>query len=423
MLEVKRTMNDSYDNTITICNTFGLEIDCIESCTSIVRNKQVVIDLKLTDKRPPCPDCGNESVKIKGYVAKKINHSILNDKGCVLIYHARRYICPICHTAYYEINPFVFKRMRISSSVILCVMKDLTKPSETFVSIAERYHISSTTVASIFDATVNIPRAKLPRIMSTDENYAFYSQDTHSKYVCVLIDQQTGRPIDILPSRRYDYLDEYDSKIPKYEKDQVEFIATDMYEPYRRIIRKHFKHSLHVVDRYHVAQELNRKVDSIRLRIMKPYGCINYKDRTQEQKDAYYLLKHQNRFLFKHFSNAMCKDKKRLFDVTRKRYYNAHFRAYLNPYDIAQKLVSIHPDINKAWELKDEVTDFYVSNTIKTAPEAIEKVIKHLRESNIEELVAFSKTLSNWKVEIINSFCISKAEYNVSKDTGEITVE
>ena len=119
----------------------------------------------------------------------------------------------------------------------------------------------------------------------------------------------------------------------------------------------------------------------------------------------------------------MCKDKKRLFDVTRKRYYNAHFRAYLNPYDIAQKLVSIHPDINKAWELKDEVTDFYVSNTVKTAPEAIEKVIKHLRESNIEELVAFSKTLSNWKVEIINSFCISKAVYNVSKDTGEITVE
>ena len=37
--------------------------------------------------------------------------------------------------------------------------------------------------------------------------------------------------------------------------------------------------------------------------------------------------------------------------------------------------------------------------------------------------MAFSKTLSNWKVEIINSFCISKAVYNVSKDTGEITVE
>lgn len=74
-------MNDSYDNIITICNTFGLEMDCIESCTSIVRNKQLVIDLKLTDKRPPCPECGNESVKIKGYVAKKsiIPSSMIKD--------------------------------------------------------------------------------------------------------------------------------------------------------------------------------------------------------------------------------------------------------------------------------------------------------------------------------------------------------
>lgn len=416
-------MSNSYDNIITICNTFGLETESIESCTSIVRNEQLILDLKLTDKRPPCPDCGYEAVKIKGYVAKKITHSILKDKNCILVYHARRYICPVCHRSYYEVNPFVFKRMKISSNVILCVMKDLTKPSETFVSIAERYHISPTTVASIFDSTVNIPRARLPRILSTDENYAFYSQEIRSKYVCILIDQQNGRPIDILPSRRYDYLDKYYSKIPLYEKERVEFIATDMYEPYRRIIHKHFKKSIHVVDRYHVAQELNRKVDSIRLRIMKPYGYINYKDRTQEQKDAYYLLKHQNKFLFKHFNNSLCKDKKRLFDVTRKRYYNAHFRAYLNPYDIAQKLVSIHPDINKAWELKDEVTDFYVSNTIQTAPEAIETLIKHFRESNIEELVAFSKTMINWKNEIINSFYISKAVYHVSKDTGEITVE
>ena len=34
--------------------------------------------------------------------------------------------------------------------------------------------------------------------------------------------------------------------------------------------------------------------------------------------------------------------------------------------------------------------------------------------------MAFSKTLSNWKVKIINSFCISKADYNVSKDSGVI---
>lgn len=258
-------MNDSYDNIITICNTFGLEMDCIESCTSIVRNKQLVIDLKLTDKRPPCPECGNESVKIKGYVAKKINHSILNDKGCILVYHARRFICPICHTTYYEFNPFVFKKMKITSNVIQCVMRDLTKPSETFVSIAERYHISPTTVASIFDATVNIPRAKLPRIMSTDENYVFYSKDTHCKYVCVLIDQQTGRPIDILPSRRYDYLDEYYSKIPKYEKEYL--------------------------PKYAVTLNQNKQIDNIYSKLDDSIVKIDLRNTLKKHKDEYLYYK------------------------------------------------------------------------------------------------------------------------------------
>ena len=45
----------------------------------------------------------------------------------------------------------------------------------------------------------------------------------------------------------------------------------------------------------------------------------------------------------------------------------------MNPYDYANALVSIHPDINTAWELKDELTDFYVSNTLETAPAALKK--------------------------------------------------
>ena len=42
MLEVKRTMNDSYDNTITICNTFGLEIDCIAIVANVLAKSKVV---------------------------------------------------------------------------------------------------------------------------------------------------------------------------------------------------------------------------------------------------------------------------------------------------------------------------------------------------------------------------------------------
>lgn len=46
-------------------------------------------------------------------------------------------------------------------------------------------------------------------------------------------------------------------------------IATDMYAEYRAIIRSIFPKTLHSVDHYHVSQELSRKVDSVRIRIMK----------------------------------------------------------------------------------------------------------------------------------------------------------
>lgn len=415
-------MYDKTADIMTVCSVFGLDPEQIESGSCIRRKDQLFLDVKLKDTRPVCPDCGHASVRIKGYVPKKINHSVLSDRGCQILYHARRYVCPVCGRTYYEANPFVFKRMKISSQVVLSVMKDLMRPTETFTSVAQRYHISPTTAAALFDHTVNIPRARLPKILSIDENYAFFSREQKSKYVCVLIDQRNGRPIDILPSRRYEYLDKYYTSIPACEKEQVEFVATDMYEPYRRIIRKHFRQARHVVDRYHVAQELNRKIDAVRLRIMKPYRYINHKKRTREQKDAYYLLKHQNKLLFRHFHRSLGRDRKPLFDIHRKRSYSQHFQKHMNPYDIARELMAIHPDIRKAWELRDEVTDFYDRNSGKTAPEALNRLIKKLRESEIEELIAFSKTLNNWKEEILNSFCISKAVY-ITGDTGKIDIE
>ncbi len=410
-------------DAILIADLFNLEPDLIESASLTKRNDESFIDVKLKPFPMPCPSCGNDCVKIKGYVNKSINHSVLSNQKTTLIYHARRYVCPICGRTYYESNPFAFKQMKISSEVVLSILNDLKNPSETFSSVAKRYNLSPTTVASIFDTHVDIPRSRLPSILSIDENYAFHSVEERSKYICVLIDQRSGRPIDILPSRRFEYLDKYFKAIPRYEKENVKIIATDMYEPYRRIIKKHFPMSLHVVDRYHVAQELHRRVDAIRLRIQRQYKCINKKYLTKEQQDAYYLLKYHHQLMFKHYTNSKCKDHRRLFDIERKRSYNSYFKQYLNPYDIAKKLVSIHPDLDKAWELKDEVNDFYRSNTIDTAPEALNILVKKLRDSGIEELQHFAQTMFNWKNEIINSFSTSKVVYNVSKTTGKITVK
>ena len=149
-------MQDFINCEASICTIFNLDSSILESCSCIRRNEQTIIDVKLLDSRPACPECGNPITKIKGYVTKTIQHSLLADKKCVLQYHARRYICPICHKTFYEYNPFVFQNMKISSDLMLQILKDLQEPGETFTHAAKRYHISPTSVSSIFDSVVSI---------------------------------------------------------------------------------------------------------------------------------------------------------------------------------------------------------------------------------------------------------------------------
>lgn len=156
---------------------------------------------------------------------------------------------------------------------------------------------------------------------------------------------------------------------------------------------------------------------------MKPLRCINTNKRTYEQEENYYILKHHNYYLFKHFEKAKTKDGKYLFDVNLTRSYNKKLKRYMNPYDYAMKLISIHPDLEKAWKLKDEITDFYRSATLETAPKEIENIIQDLLNSEINELIRFGYTMINWKKEIINSFTINRTVYNVSKKTGKASVE
>lgn len=124
-------MQDFINCEASICTIFNLDSSILESCSCIRRNEQTIIDVKLLDSRPACPECGNPITKIKGYVTKTIQHSLLADKKCVLQYHARRYICPICHKTFYEYNPFVFQNMKISSDLMLQILKDLQEPLPT----------------------------------------------------------------------------------------------------------------------------------------------------------------------------------------------------------------------------------------------------------------------------------------------------
>lgn len=403
-----------------ILSLFNLESENVQDVDYYDDPTGAVISVLLRPDYPPCPDCGCSEVTIKGYERKRIKHGLLSDRNCTILYHARRYKCPVCKRTFYEHNPFCFNSMKISALTVQNVLRDLKKQNETYSSVAQRYHISPTSAASIFDSHVMMPRLSLPELQCWDEAYAFHHKDENSKYVFTILDFSSQSPVDILPSRKKEYLISYFMNIPVEERRNVKMIATDMYHEYRAIIRKLFPQAYHSVDHYHVSQELSRKVDRVRIRIMK--NVPKYVEGKKNTKtDEYYLLKKFNWLIFKR-EDTRLKDKMFLFDPSRERRMNHKLERMLNFYDIRILIEAIHPDLKAAWRLKDDLVDFYDNNDYESAPEALNALIRRFYDSGIPEMIEFGRTLRNWKEEIINSFIVVKNRYTVDKDTGQVVV-
>ena len=142
---------------------------------------------------------------------------------------------------------------------------------------------------------------------------------------------------------------------------------------------------------------------------------------TSQQTDEYYLLKKFNWLIFKR-EDVLDTDKKPLFDINRERRMNNKLQRMLNYYDIRKLIEAIHPDLEAAWRLKDDVVDFYDENTLDTAEEALNELIQKFYRSGIPEMIQFGKTLRNWKQEIINSFTVVGVRHKVDKETGQVVI-
>ena len=226
----ERSGNLSLTNEM-ISDVLNLSQDDIEHLSSCRINNTLVINVRLKKKTCSCPNCGSFSIRIKEYKLRKIHHSLLSLDPCILNYQARRYICSDCGITFYEDNPFSNQGVNISNLTILNVLKELKEPNATFSSVAKHHHISVTQTQEIFDRFVQISRQPLSKVLCMDEVYTQTSRK--NKYSCLILDFLTNRLLDIVYDRKKYSLLNYFERIPKEERNRVEFVIIDMYETYR----------------------------------------------------------------------------------------------------------------------------------------------------------------------------------------------
>ena len=249
-----------------IINALDLDRDSIQNIdVHHDYSEGLVVELKLSPVPSPCPICHTMTTKVKGYRMRVIQHSIFNSTPCIIRYNARRYECPLCHKTFYETNHFIKSGTRLSVATVINVLTALKVPTATFSEIGRKYHISATSIANIFDNHVSISRRPLPECLSFDEVFAFQSE--YSPCVCVLLDYNDKKIVDILPSRKKAALIEYFSAIPEEERNRVKFVSYDMWESYRVVSKLMFPKSKGIVDKFHVLADLSKRADAVRIRI------------------------------------------------------------------------------------------------------------------------------------------------------------
>lgn len=413
-----------------ILQLFNLEADQIQSMSITHKAEAVEVDIKLNVSEQTCPVCEFKSKKIKDYQNKKILHSVLTHHICRINYKARRYVCTACGKTFYEENPFAYKNMKISLLTVYNVLQDLKNLNETFSSVAKRYHLSPSTVIALFDAHVNISRRQLGKYINIDEVYAF--KGDRSNYACVLLDYVTQQVIDILPTRKKLDLLSYFRQIPLEERKRVKIVAIDMWDTYRIVTKDVFPNAVNALDSFHLIQEFNRKLDTIRIKTQNTIRPSEKLKRSNTPEDkAEYFTRDNQYYVLKKFHWILLKNKDAKIDVDGKKYflldpnvpkkYNHKLKKYCNYYDFKDIMINIEPTLQTSCNFKFLLEKFYEDSDYTTAKDKLTELILQLSHSGIAELIDFSKTLIRWKSEIANSFIEiddeSKASIN-SKSKG-----
>ena len=141
-----------------------------------------------------------------------------------------RFKCHKCNKSFNKSIQGVQKYGYISNYVKKLIINSFYTTT-TFEKIASTYHVSSATIINIFDNDAK--RLILPKILCIDEFY--FSRNSDNKYCCILVDWETKQIVDIIKNRQLAYLDNYFSKIPKNELQNVKYFVSDMYDGYATI--------------------------------------------------------------------------------------------------------------------------------------------------------------------------------------------
>lgn len=246
-----------------------------------------------------CPCCGSIDYRYHGSLKEpRLIHDVsIGLKQIDILLEENRYLCKDCGATFTHPFESVLENRQMTKRLLEQIRHEAF--SHTFLEVANKYGYSDTMVANIFDeyvAELEAARPVIiaPRVLGIDEKHISNSMRG------VFLDVETGEILEMTEDNKaatvqavIEGMIEYDTKI--------EIVTMDMANGYRSTIEMCLPNAKIVVDKYHVLQDMSRKVRTSKTAIIKYINNQLDKEMPsadrQQKKDILRLLAN-NAYLF-----------------------------------------------------------------------------------------------------------------------------
>ena len=198
------------------------------------------------------------------------------------------------------------------------------------------------------------------------------------KYVTLVyqINNGTKRLLFVAKDRTKESLNSFFDEFGKDRSEKIQYVCTDMWQPYLIVIAKKIPHALNILDRFHIVQKLNKAIDKVRALEAKKLVKEGYEN----------ILKHTKYCFLKNTQNHTPKQTLKLNDILQ--YDLKSVRAYL---------------------LKESFQLFWNYKSPYWAEWYLKKWQTRAMRSRLEPVKDFVKTLRNHQPLLMNWFKAKKA--------------
>jgi transposase len=199
-------------------------------------------------------------------------------------------MCKTCGKTFMETLPDVNPSRSMTERLVCWIGERSLK--QTFTSIAEEIGVTEGTIRNVFSDYVNelehTVRFETPKWMGIDEIHII------QRPRAVISNLQYNTAVEMLPNRHKATVATYLSNLKA--KNEVRYVAIDMWEPYKDAVRDVLPDATVVVDKFHVQRMGNHAIDEFMRSLNRKESVdVLRKKAAGTKKDAYLfrrLLRH-----------------------------------------------------------------------------------------------------------------------------------